>query len=154
LAVTVWRLRRWRLWFLALMTATHRINLTIFTKLVSIWVYTPFRYGKTEIKILMRSPFFAERFRGRSSHVFRGLPTIGLCAIAIAESGETPASERVGRCISPLVSPSDLEDGIVDSLAHRLAREDSFLLTLTEYFLANADEGGGVSRPVIFLEKR
>jgi len=26
LAVTDWRLRRWRLWFLALMTATRKIN--------------------------------------------------------------------------------------------------------------------------------
>jgi len=29
LAVTVWRLRRWRLWFLALMTATHQDYVTI-----------------------------------------------------------------------------------------------------------------------------
>jgi len=26
LAVTDWRLRRWRLWFMALMTSTHRAN--------------------------------------------------------------------------------------------------------------------------------
>ena len=26
LAVTDWRLRRWRVWFLALMTATHEMN--------------------------------------------------------------------------------------------------------------------------------